>query len=112
MALRSIGVAAAARLRLLLSEFRYTPLHRAMASQPEAPDDRTDTMAEPAGAKRRRTLQHVASSEVVQKALDVIPISSGVRWMETPWCSFLVIPLCKGVHVSAICHTKGPGSIN
>ena len=110
MALHSIGVAAAARFRLLLGEFRYTPLHRAMASQPDAADERTNTMAEPAGAKRRRTLQRVTSSEVLQKELDVIPIS--VCWMTMPSCSFLVIPLCKGVHVSAICHTKGPGSIN
>ena len=108
MALHSIGVAAAARLRLLLGEFRYTPLHRAMSSQPDAPDDRTDTMAEPAGANR--TLQRVTSREVLQKELDVIPI--GVCWMTMPSCSFLVIPLCKGAHVSAICHTKGPGSIN
>ena len=110
MALHSIGVAAAARLRLLLGEFRYTPLHRAMASQPGAPDDSTSTMAETTGAKRRRTLQRVTSSEVLQKELDVIPI--GVCWMTMPSCSFLVIPLCKGAHVSAICHTKGPGSIN
>jgi hypothetical protein len=110
VALHSIGVAAAARLRLLLGEFRYTPLHRAMASQPGAPDDSTSTMAETTGAKRRRTLQRVTSSEVLQKELDVIPIS--VCWMTMPSCSFLVIPLCKGAHVSAICHTKGPGSIN
>ena len=110
MALHSIGVAAAARLRLLLGEFRYTPLHRAMASQPDAPGDRTDTAAEPAGANRRRTLQRVASSEVIQKELDVI--RGVVHLTAMPSRSFLAIPLCSGVHVDAICHATGPDSIN
>ena len=109
MALQSIGVAVA-RLRLLPGAFRYTPLHRAMASQPDAPGDRTGTVAEPAGAKRRRTLQRVASSEVIQKELNAIPVVAD--WMATPSCPFLAIALCSGARVNAICHTTGPSSIN